>query len=356
MPSLAIGRVQPVFVGEYDSGRAYSVLERVTYLGEVWECVSDTQPGTAPQDNSDTFWLKLGAKGDKGDKGDPGIQGPAGVDGADGAAGPQGPEGPPGPQGDPGLQGPQGDPGEPGEPGPQGLPPEHRWVGTGLSFKRPDGEWGQAVDLRGPAGSAATVPIATSEVAGKVKPQTGQDGGLNLGADGALSLKVASGTALGGVKTSVAAAAGKTPTANDNGILDASWLKLAMNAAAAAQSTANTATTKANNAQSTANAANTAAANAVEVDSFVKDATQWCIRFKNGFQACGSLWSNRIDSTTITFLKAFRYGASWVGFSNTSVGAQPRIAELTLTSFRIVDWAYGDSTKMGAWVALGVWK
>ena len=51
-----------------------------------------------------------------------------GKDGAQGPVGPQGPQGPVGP------------------------PPAHRWEGTKLQFEQPSGEWGEAVDLRGPAG------------------------------------------------------------------------------------------------------------------------------------------------------------------------------------------------------------
>lgn len=250
MPSMTLGRVRPVFQGEYSSAKAYVVLDRVTLNGEVWECVKDAPAGTAPQDNSSTFWVKIGAKGPQGKRGLQGIQGPAGADGAKGDpgdTGPQGPQGiqgpkgdtgdtgprgpagekgdtgtqgPAGPKGDPGIQGPegpqgpQGEKGATGNPGPKGdtgdagpagadgapgLPPEHEWQGTALRFKEPDGSWGQAVDLRGPAGSSATVPIATSSTAGKVKPQTGDEDGLELGEDGTLRVRAANATQRGGV-------------------------------------------------------------------------------------------------------------------------------------------------------------
>lgn len=279
MPSMTLGRVRPVFQGEYSSAKAYVVLDRVTLNGEVWECVKDAPAGTAPQDNSSTFWVKIGAKGPQGERGLQGIQGPAGADGAKGDpgdTGPQGPQGiqgekgdtgdigpqgpagekgdagpqgPAGPKGDPGIQGPegpqgpQGEKGATGDPGPkgdtgaagpagadgaQGLPPEHEWQGTALRFKEPDGSWGQAVDLRGPAGSSATVPIATSSTAGKVKPQTGNEDGLELGGDGSLRVRKATATQRGGVLASETAQAGTVPTADGNGRLDESWLKAAM--------------------------------------------------------------------------------------------------------------------------------
>lgn len=255
MPTLKIGRVRPVYQGEYSSAQGYVVLDRVLYEGAVWECVKDAPAGTVPQDNASTFWVKIGAKGDAGPQGPQGIQGPPGADGATGPAGPagqQGEQGAPGPKGDTGATGPQGPEGPQGPQGPQGdpgpkgdtgatgpagadgadgLPPEHEWQGTALRFKEPDGSWGQAVDLRGPAGASATVPIATTAVAGKVKPQTGNDDGLELKTDGTLRVRQASATQRGSVLASTTAAAGAVPTADVNGVLDETWLKIAMDAA-----------------------------------------------------------------------------------------------------------------------------
>ena len=36
--------------------------------------------------------------------------------------------------------------------GDDGETPQHRWVGTKLQFKNPDGSWGKLVDLKGPRG------------------------------------------------------------------------------------------------------------------------------------------------------------------------------------------------------------
>lgn len=289
MPSMTLGRVRPVFQGEYSSAKAYAVLDRVTLNGEIWECVKDAPAGTAPQDNSSTFWVKIGAKGPQGERGLQGIQGPAGADGAKGDpgdTGPQGPQGiqgekgdpgdtgprgpagekgdtgpqgPAGPKGDPGIQGPegpqgpqgekgatgdpgpkgdQGEKGEKGDDGAQGLPPEHEWQGTALRFKEPDGSWGQAVDLRGPAGSSATVPIATPVLAGKVMPQTGNDDGLELETDGKLRVRKATATQRGSVLASETAQAGAVPLGGADGALGEDWLKKAMDAASGAKETA----------------------------------------------------------------------------------------------------------------------
>ena len=273
MPTLKIGRVRPVYQGEYSSAQGYVVLDRVLYEGAVWECVKDAPAGTVPQDNASTFWVKIGAKGDAGPQGSQGIQGPPGADGATGpagpagqqgeqgapgpkgdtgATGPQGPEGPQGPQGPQGAPGPKGDPGAPGPAGADGadgLPPEHEWQGTALRFKKPDGSWGQAVDLRGPAGSSATVPIATPSIAGKVMPQTGDADGLELQADGSLRVRKANDTQCGSVLASVTAKAGAVPLGGEDGSLGEGWLKVAMDAASAAQTAADNAANAASAAQ-----------------------------------------------------------------------------------------------------------
>lgn len=63
-----------------------------------------------------------------------------GPQGLDGKRGPQGPQGIQGPMGPPGLKGPKGD------------VPEHQWQGTRLRFKKPNGDWGVWVDLKGAMG------------------------------------------------------------------------------------------------------------------------------------------------------------------------------------------------------------
>lgn len=76
--------------------------------------------------------------------------------------GPEGPQGPQGPQGLPGADGRDGIDGKDGADGRDGIdgkdggkgekgdPPEHKWDGSKLSFRHPDGTWGKKVDLRGP--------------------------------------------------------------------------------------------------------------------------------------------------------------------------------------------------------------
>lgn len=131
------------------------------------------------RDGRDGLIGPQGEKGDKGDRGIPGVPGPRGLRGEKGDQGDVGPEGPQGPHGGPvgpvgpqgqrgevghhglqgerGQEGPKGDRGPAGPEGPMGPMPEHRWDGTKLQFENPDGNWGQAVDLQGPAGPPGAV-------------------------------------------------------------------------------------------------------------------------------------------------------------------------------------------------------
>lgn len=53
--------------------------------------------------------------------------------------------------------------GKDGKDGRDGLPPEHKWEGTRLAFRDPDGTWGKSVNLKGDSGApgaALMVPSA----------------------------------------------------------------------------------------------------------------------------------------------------------------------------------------------------
>ena len=98
MPSLVIGRVQPVNQGNYDATRAYVVLDRVKYQGAWYECQADAAAGTAPEVGGNAYWQEIGGKG------------------AD------------------------------------GLTPTPVWNGTALHFEYSDGTTTSAVDLKGAQG------------------------------------------------------------------------------------------------------------------------------------------------------------------------------------------------------------
>ena len=116
-----------------------------------------------------------GAVGPKGDRGLQGLQGPEGPIGPQGIQGVQGERGP---QGEQGIKGDKGDKGDTGETGPQGIQGEQGPKGD----KGDKGDPGETPDLTGYATedyvneAVAAIdipdntPIATTEVAGKVKP------------------------------------------------------------------------------------------------------------------------------------------------------------------------------------------
>lgn len=106
-----------------------------------------------------TLSKQQGPRGPKGDKGDQGEPGPKGDQGE---PGPKGDQGEPGPKGDNGKDGRDGIDGKDGAKGEKGDPPEHKWDGTQLSFRHPDGTWGKKVDLRGPKGEVGSRKVVVS--------------------------------------------------------------------------------------------------------------------------------------------------------------------------------------------------
>lgn len=113
MGTIKIGRIRPVFKGDYVASTQYTVLDRVKYQGSVWECVADAK-GITPQGSAFGYWVEIGVRGEKGEAG------PRGEAGAQGQQGPKGPQGEQGIQGPSGVQGPQGVRGEQGPQGPKG--------------------------------------------------------------------------------------------------------------------------------------------------------------------------------------------------------------------------------------------
>lgn len=93
--------------------------------------------------------------------------------------------------------------------------------------------------------------VSSPDTLGGVKVQTGDDDGLEM-TGGELRVRKASTTQRGSVLASETAAAGAVPVGGTDGTLGEDWLKLAMDAAAAAQQAAEVAQEVANNAQSDA--------------------------------------------------------------------------------------------------------
>ena len=97
-----------------------------------------------------TLAKQVGPKGETGDvgaRGDVGPRGPAWPPGEDGRDGQDGADGKDGRDGTDGKDGAKGD---------TGPAPAHQWRKTKLRFQKPDGTWGDYVDLQGPEGKAGT--------------------------------------------------------------------------------------------------------------------------------------------------------------------------------------------------------
>jgi ribosomal protein L35AE/L33A len=111
----------------------------------------------------------MGPRGEKGDKGDRGEQGDIGIRGE------KGDKGDTGSRGDKGLTGATGPKGDKGDKGDIGPMPKHKWEDTYLKFEIKPGEYGKAVDLRGPQGATgAQGPRGT----GGITEITSDDGSI----------------------------------------------------------------------------------------------------------------------------------------------------------------------------------
>lgn len=107
-------------------------------------------------------------KGPKGDTGATGPQGPKGDTGEQGPQGLKGDKGDPGAQGIQGIQGPQGEPGAKGEKGDTG--PQGPAGADGYTPIKGTDYWTESDKAEIVQEAASSIPIATTEVAGKVKP------------------------------------------------------------------------------------------------------------------------------------------------------------------------------------------
>lgn len=103
---------------------------------------------------------------------------------------------------------------------------------------------------------------------------------------------------------------------------------------------------------------------AIEIEGYWKSTTQFCIRYKNGIQICGSFYwmdsRNSIDSNvvgngkTTTFLKPFTAAPAFSAYTN--FNAQVLISNITPSFFTVNDWTNSYEIKNGSWVAFGLWK
>ena len=115
MSKYNLGKVAPVYKGNYDSSTSYNELDIVfdntsgrSFIAK--QAVNGNSLPTAGNIEND-YW---GLVAEKGEPGEPGKVGPIGQQGKQGSMGPVGPQGP---KGTPGEVGPKGDKGDKGEPG-----------------------------------------------------------------------------------------------------------------------------------------------------------------------------------------------------------------------------------------------
>lgn len=139
-----------------DGESAYEIALRAGWKGTEGEWVKSLKG----RDGSP------GVRGEKGETGQRGQRGDKGLPGLNGKAGDPGPRGERGPKGDRGPE------------GPAGPAPEHEWKDTALRFKKPDGDWGKLVELKGPPGRAGAIVSIPGEGNGEQGPpgETGPQG------------------------------------------------------------------------------------------------------------------------------------------------------------------------------------
>lgn len=67
--ATAIGRVQPIFRGDFNSFTPYKKLDNVLYNNATYIALRDVPAGNMPDAPSSLYWQKIAGKGDKGDTG-----------------------------------------------------------------------------------------------------------------------------------------------------------------------------------------------------------------------------------------------------------------------------------------------
>lgn len=69
MADIILGRVRPVFTGDWDEERAYVLLDRFLYNNTLYECVKDAPAGTAIENTE--YYVVVVEEGPQGPKGPP---------------------------------------------------------------------------------------------------------------------------------------------------------------------------------------------------------------------------------------------------------------------------------------------
>ena len=121
MSEVKLGRVVPIYKGDYNPSTSYSELDIVfdNTSGRSFIAKQSAKGNSLPTAGNieNDYW---GLIADKGEPGEPGKDGPAGPQGKQGSMGPSGVNGPQGPKGDKGDKGDIGPKGDKGDTGPKG--------------------------------------------------------------------------------------------------------------------------------------------------------------------------------------------------------------------------------------------
>lgn len=104
------------------------------------------------------------------------------------------------------IPGPPGPAGKRGKQGPPGPMPDHEWNGTLIRFKKPNGEWGDFVNLQGPGGVGGIEygGMATPPMTVKANGKAYQGVSEMVIGDGLTATKTANGVRLEGDGTDIA--------------------------------------------------------------------------------------------------------------------------------------------------------
>lgn len=233
---IVIGKVRPVFRGDYDAARAYSIMDRVRHEGNLFEAAEDVPAGTEPKKEGSAYWLLLSANS---------------------------------------------------------APPEAKWNGTSLYFEYPDGTLTDPVDLKGVTGDqgAPGEPGADGKTISLTSDWTGEDPDVAFSALGAKNMyeALSGANSLEEIRGDVQSALTKSTNAQTlAGEANATAASASL-AATEAKSDANSAKTKAESAQDAATSATTVATEA-------KTAAQNAVNAANGAITTSSNAKDTADS------------------------------------------------------------
>ena len=164
MTKIDLGRITPIYRGDYDSTVSYNELDIVydDTIGKSFIAKQASKGKDLPVDKENEYWGIIAKQGPKGTAGEVGPKGERGPKGDQGDQGPRGPQGIQGDQGVAGPQGPKGDKGDKGDTGTVDVDKSYTWTSP-QTFSQP---------IIGGI-SAQELPVPLSTVIANVSEYTG---------------------------------------------------------------------------------------------------------------------------------------------------------------------------------------